>query len=262
MDMHFDVHGDGTGPYLLLVHGFLSSRAQWRPNLEALMKLCTPVTIELLGHGRSASPKEPEAYSVSAYIRRFEALRKELGVEQWFVCGQSFGAGLTIRYALEHPERIIGQIFTNTISALSPLVQGTPQQRAARAQELDSGGRAALEALPFYPRPSRRLAPELWQDLVGDGALISPGAIAETMRTTVPELFVAADLARVAVPTLLVNGAREVAFQPLRDLAERQIRELKIVDLDGGHAVNLDCAVAFNAAVAAFIVDQVKRARN
>jgi len=35
MQLHYDIH-DGTGPYMLMVHGFLSSRAQWGPNLAAL----------------------------------------------------------------------------------------------------------------------------------------------------------------------------------------------------------------------------------
>lgn len=251
--MHFDVHGDGTRPYLLLMHGFLSSRGQWRPNLEALARVSTPVTVELLGHGRSASPAEPDAYAVAAYVRRFEALRERLGAERWFVCGQSFGAGLTIRYALEHPDRVIGQVFTNSISGLSPPMGGGPRERAARAAALEAGGREALQALPFYPRASKRLAREIWQDLVADADLISPSAVAETMRTTVPELSVAAGLRRISVPTLLVNGTREAAFQPLRDRAAREVPGVEIVDVEGGHSINLDQPEAFNAAVAAFI---------
>ena len=61
------------------------------------------------------------------------------------------------------------------------------------------------------------------------------------------------DLGRISVPTLLVNGVRETAFQPLRDLAAREVPGIALVDLDGGHSVNLDQAEAFNAAVAAFI---------
>ena len=46
MQLYYDVH-DGTGPYVLLVHGFLSSRAQWRPNLAALASVMRPVVVEL-----------------------------------------------------------------------------------------------------------------------------------------------------------------------------------------------------------------------
>jgi 2-succinyl-6-hydroxy-2,4-cyclohexadiene-1-carboxylate synthase len=251
--MHFDVHGDGGKPYLLLVHGFLSSRAQWRPNLAALSKVSTPVIVELLGHGRSASPDDPEAYAVEAYVRRFEALRAHLGAERWFVCGQSFGAGLTIRYALEYPARVIGQVFTNSISGLSPDTRGSSQERAARAAALEDGGRDALKALAFYPRPSKRLAPALWEDLVADAELASPGGVAHAIRSTVPGLSVAPDLRRIAVPTLLINGTRETAFQPLRDIAARDIPGLTIVDVEGGHSVNIDRADAFGQAVSDFI---------
>ena len=254
IDLNIDVHGDGSRPYLLLVHGFLSSRAQWRPNLEALAKVCTPVTVELLGHGRSASPVEAEAYTVSAYVRRFEALRESLGAERWFVCGQSFAAGLTIRYALNHPDRMLGQIFTNSMSGLSPSQRGgEPHEREARARALEQGGREALMDLPFYPRPSRRLAREIWEDLVADADLISPGGVAQAMRATVPHLSVAEDLRRIAVPSLLVNGTREAPFQALRDLAARDIPDLEVVDIEGGHSINLDRPDDFNAAVANFI---------
>jgi pimeloyl-ACP methyl ester carboxylesterase len=255
-DMRVDLHGQaGPGrPWLLLVHGFLSSRAQWRPNLAALGAVAAPVTIELLGHGRSDSPAGDEAYTVGAYLSRFEALRRRLGAERWVVCGQSFGAGLTIRYALEHPERVIGQVFTNSVSGLSPPMGGESADREARAAALEAGGRPAVEALPFYPRPSRRLPPAFWEDLVADGELIEPAGIARALRATVPGLSVAADLGRIAVPTLLVNGMREAAFQPLRDLAVREIPGLEVVDVPaGGHSVNLDSAAAFDAAVCAFL---------
>lgn len=253
MDVRIDVHGEGRGPHLLLVHGFLSSRGQWAPNLAALSKVCTPVTLELLGHGRSSAPEDPAAYTVAAYVARFEALRQSLGAARWFVCGQSFGAGLTMRYALEHPDRVIGQVFTKSVSGLSAAPAGAPHERHARAAALEAGGREALKDLAFYPRPSRRLAREIWHEMVDDADLISPAAIAETMRTTVPELSVAKDLGRITVPTLLVNGQREAAFQPLRDLAVREIPGLQVADVEGGHSINLDRAEAFNAAVIGFM---------
>jgi pimeloyl-ACP methyl ester carboxylesterase len=121
------------------------------------------------------------------------------------------------------------------------------------AAALTDGGRQALKALPFYPRASQRLPPALWEDIIADAELASPAGCALAMRITGPGLSVAADLSRVAVPTLLVNGVRETAFQPLRDLAKREIPRLEVVDVEGGgHSVNIDSAAAFNAAVTSF----------
>ena len=138
-----DVH-PGEGPPMLLMHGFLSSRAQWVANLEALAAVCTPVTMELLGHGRSEAPSDPAAYAAATYVRRFETLREMLGADRWLVCGQSFGAGLTLRYALEHPNRVIGQVFTNSLSGVLP-TRGTPEAREAQAADIEARGQAALE---------------------------------------------------------------------------------------------------------------------
>ena len=251
--MHVEVH-EGAGPYLLLVHGICSSRAQWRPNLAGLAGFSRPVVVELLGHGRSPSPAEDAPYTVEAYIARFEAIRESLGVERWALCGQSFGAGLTLNYALAHPARIAGQVFTNSNSALAkrnPAV--SDEMRLARLAGFEDRGRAALEAMPFYPKRSGRLAPDVEAELLADAERISLSGVAQGLRYTAPRLSVIDRFAETAVPTLLVNGRREKSFQPVRDEAARLLPALQIVDLDGGHPVNLDQPEAFNAALRAFL---------
>jgi 2-succinyl-6-hydroxy-2,4-cyclohexadiene-1-carboxylate synthase len=248
--MHVEVSEGRIGPYLMLVHGLCSSRAQWRPNLAALEPFCRPVVVELLGHGRSESPDDPAAYTVAAYIARFEALRTELCAERWAVCGQSFGAGLTLSYALAHPERIVAQAFTNSSSALGPAYPAAGEAaRLERFETFEARGRAALEAMPFYPKRTGRLPAEVGDELVRDAELISLHGVAQGLRYTSPELSVAARFGETRVPTLLVNGRRERRFQPLRDQAEKALPGLKIADLDGGHPVNLDCPEGFVAAV-------------
>lgn len=251
--LHVEIH-PGAGPHLLLVHGICSSRAQWRPNLAALAQCCTPVVAELLGHGRSESPAEPAQYRVEAYIERFEAIRERLGAARWAICGQSFGAGLTLNYALAHPERIRAQIFTNSASALGPSrAQLSEAARDHRIAAWEAQDRSQLEAMAFYPRRTGRLAAEVEDELVRDAERISLGGMARTTTMTVPGLSVADRFGDIRVPTLLVNGRREKSFQPLRDAAAMALADLEIVDLEGGHPVNLDCADGFNAAVADFL---------
>jgi len=251
--LHVEVH-PGAGPPLLLVHGICSSRAQWRPNLAALAGVSTPVVIELLGHGRSKSPADPDAYRIEAYIEQFEVIREGLGAARWAICGQSFGAGLTLNYALAHPDRISAQIFTNSASALGPVRAELSQEaRDHRIAAVEARGRAMLEAMAFYPKRTGRLAAEVEDELVRDAGLISLSGMARTMMVTVPGLSVAERLGDIRVPTLLVSGRREKSFQPLRDKAAKTLPGLEVVDLEGGHPVNLDCADGFNAAAADFL---------
>ena len=85
----------GSGPYLVLLHGFLCSRTQWQPNLDALGAVCRPITVELLGHHLSYAPDDAEPYHPENYVSALERIRETLGVDRWFLFGASLGGGLT-----------------------------------------------------------------------------------------------------------------------------------------------------------------------
>lgn len=246
--------GPAGSPHLLLLHGFLSSRAQWLPNLAGLTTFCRPVVVELLGHGRSPAPSDPAAYTVDSYLAAFEEIRRRIGAEQWFVCGQSFGAGLVVQYALRHPTRVPGLIFTNSLSAMTPKgnVDREAQQQA-RIDAIRAGGREGLESIRIHPRYAKRLPEEAKRALVEDAARISLEGIVHSWQTTSPHLSITDVLAQVPMPALLVNGLWEKKFQPMRAEAIRLLPGLKIVDLDGGHSVNMEAADGFNAAVREFL---------
>jgi len=147
-------------------------------------------------------------------------------------------------------------VFTNSNSALretSATPTPTPEQLADRVIAFEARGRAPLEAMPFYPKRSGRLAPDVEDELVGDAALISVRGMAFGLSYTTPDLSVRERLGEITTPTLLVNGRREKGFQSVRDVAADEIAGLEVVDLEGGHPVNLDCAGGFNAAVVDFL---------
>jgi len=257
---HYDIH-DGTGPYLLMVHGFLSSRAQWQLNLAALSQVARPVVVELWGHGRSPSPDDPKRYHPDAYVDFFDALRQRLGVEQWMVCGQSLGAALTLRYAFTHPSRVLAHVFTNSSAGLADAAWLATRRQSAweQADAIDQEGRAAVERIPVHPRHAKRLPAEVHQALLADTALHTPEGIARTLRYTTPESPVRHRVGENRVPTLLVCGERERRFTDKRKFVEGAMPHLEVVGTPGGHAVNIETADEFNAAVVAFIQRHAQR---
>ena len=82
---------------------------------------------------------------------------------------------------------------------------------------------------------------------------MDPRAFARLSTITGPQLSVTTELHRIACPTLLVNGVWEKTFQPLRDIAVRDIPGCEVADLQAGHAVNLENVAAFNQVVAEFL---------
>ncbi len=250
----YTVH-PGSGPYLGLLHGFLSSARQWTQNLEALATVCTPVTIELWGHGDSPAPDDAPAYGPAGYIAALEQVRADIGADRWFLCGYSIGAGITIRYAHEHPERTIAHVFTNSASGFAD----TAQIEAWQADAEESAGRivergaAAIRRIPVHPRFARRLPDTVREMLIADTAKLKPAGVANTIRHTTPGVSVRDIAADNPRPALLCFGTHEKRFAESRDWAEANMAYLSVVDLDAGHGVNMEDANGFNAAVTDFI---------
>jgi len=254
LQFHHEIHGH-SGPFLLLVHGLLSSRAQWRPNLVALTRHFRPVVVELFGHGRSPSPDDPDAYRPSTYVAGFEALRASLGAEQWLVCGQSLGAALTLRYVLAHPERIPAHVITNSNSAFATpaWAQAVKPGMEALQQRLLAEGRAAMESVPIHPKNARSLPPQAKADLVADCALHDPVGIGFTASVTVPNSPVREQARHNRVPTLMVHGTRERRFREHAAWAAANVPQLEVVPVAAGHAVNLEAATVFDETVAGWL---------
>lgn len=252
--LHVDVH-DGDGPYLLLVHGMLSSRAQWMLNLAAFSQYSRPVVVELWGHGRSPTPEQPHHYTPDAYVAQFERLREELGAERWLICGQSLGASLTLRYVLTHPRRAIAHVFTNTNSALAAPTD--PRRIAYWEEQIErvrEHGREAIDDHPMNPLLNRKLPPELRAALTADISGMTARGYAAMMEHTQPEAPLGHRLGENTVPSLLVVGEREQGFTVLREHAERTMPRLETVGLDANHAVNINQAAGFDAAARDFFL--------
>ena len=246
---------EGNGPHLLLVHGFLSSRSQWLLNLDALAEGCTPVTVELFGHHDSPSPEDPECYTPAYYLRAFEAIREELGADRWFLLGYSMGAGLTLRYALDHPDRVIGHLFTNSTSGLADAQgQAKLKENAANsALRIREGGQAAMLRIPEHPKHGWRLPEPVHKALVEDARSHKPEGVANTISITIPDISQRQRLKENARPACMIWGSKEKRFAQMAEYAIQHMPQLTTEKLDAGHGMNMEDPAGFNEAVLRFL---------
>lgn len=253
-DMDYEcIGGDAGKDHLLLVHGLLSSRNHWAGNVERLSERYNLVVVDLPAHGSSAAPLDSEAWHPDAMVAGLDAIRAHLGVDRWFICGQSFGAGITIRYALSHPARIIAQAFTNARTAFRD--EAEPSEHAARAEriaKLREGGAEALRRERFHPRFARRFPDSLRETLSRDADRIDVAGYIKILEISLPSASLSGRVADCKVPSLLINGRHERIFQPVRHSLETDWPGLEIVDIDGGHSVNIENPEGFDAELLAF----------
>ncbi|MGW6466683.1 alpha/beta fold hydrolase [Streptomyces rubiginosohelvolus] len=95
----------GSGPLVLLVHGFPESWYSWRRQLPALAAAgYRAVAIDVRGYGRSSKPAETDAYRMLDLVEDNAAVVRALGEESAVIVGHDWGSNIASASALLHPE--------------------------------------------------------------------------------------------------------------------------------------------------------------
>jgi haloacetate dehalogenase len=96
----------GSGPPLLLLHGFPETCLMWRNVAPRLADDFTTVCPDLRGQGKSGCPpsdERHEPYSKRAMGREFISVMKALGFHRFAVAGHDRGGRIAYRMALDSP---------------------------------------------------------------------------------------------------------------------------------------------------------------
>lgn len=94
----------GSGPPLLLLHGFPQTHAMWHAVAPALARDFTVVASDLRGYGGSSKPEGTDAYSFRNMARDQIGLMRSLGHGHFHLAGHDRGARVAHRLALDAPE--------------------------------------------------------------------------------------------------------------------------------------------------------------
>lgn len=96
----------GSGPAVLLLHGFPQTRAMWDAVAPRLAEQFTVVTADLRGYGDSSKPDDMTAMSFREMGADQVALMRSLGHESFHLVGHDRGARTAHRMALDSPNAI------------------------------------------------------------------------------------------------------------------------------------------------------------
>lgn len=128
----------GSGSPLICVAGGPGRASEYLETLGGLDAHRRLVILDNRGTGESDEPKDPFTYRRDMLVRDVEMLRRHLGLERVDVLGHSAGAGITMGYAADFPDRI-GKLVLLTPAlrsvGLSPEQSDWDRFLASRADE-------------------------------------------------------------------------------------------------------------------------------
>lgn len=103
------VRTKGSGPPILLLHGFPQTHLMWRGVAPLLARRFTVVCADLRGYGRSGCPPSTDThapYAKRAMAQDMVNVMEQLGFARFSVAGHDRGGRVAYRMALDHPDRV------------------------------------------------------------------------------------------------------------------------------------------------------------
>jgi 2-succinyl-6-hydroxy-2,4-cyclohexadiene-1-carboxylate synthase len=255
------VDGPAAGHPLVLLHGFTGDSTTWEVLLPHLGDGRPVLGVDLVGHGRSAAPDDPAAYTMPATVRAVAAALGRAGVGAAHWLGYSMGGRVALQLALARPDVVRSLVLVGASPGLDD-----PAARRARVAAHEALA-AAIERDGVPAFVDRWMAHPLFATQAGLGAehlararaqrlRNRPHALAHTLRgmgTGAMEPVVER-LAEIEAPVLLAAGALDEKFRALAERMAARLRRAEVVVVPGaGHAVQVEAPAALGAAVRGFL---------
>jgi 2-succinyl-6-hydroxy-2,4-cyclohexadiene-1-carboxylate synthase len=260
---------EGEGPPLLVLHGFTGSSESMQDLAAGLRDSHRVVRLDLVGHGRSAAPRDPAAYTLERCVEQVAAVLDALSTGPVHLVGYSMGGRLALALCAWRPERVRSALLVGASAGIAD-----PAARAARRRD-DEALAARIEreglerfvdhwmALPLFAG-QLRLGAAAWERARAQRLGNRAHGLAHSLRQmgsgAQPPLHDL--LPGVAARVCLVAGAEDAKFVAVaHDLAQRLPRaDVRLVP-GAGHACHLEQPEAFLGVARRFLGEVESAAR-
>ncbi|MDZ4659636.1 MAG: alpha/beta hydrolase [Bythopirellula sp.] len=252
----------GTGPVVVLLHGYPLDSRMWEPQIEALSKSCRVIAPDLRGFGQSSQSSEDatNGVSMSQYAADVAELLAAISVtEPVILCGFSMGGYILWQFLRQFPERVKAIVPCDT-RAIADSAEARQGRLKTAGEVMKSGVEPIITAM--LPKLLSEATRHSRLDIVAALTAImngcSPAAIAASLRGMADRPDVTADLPKITQPALVLVGAEDVISSPdeMRGIAEK-LPDAEFVEIPAaGHMTTLENPAAVNAALLDFIKRQ------
>ncbi len=109
----------GSGPPLILIHGFFFDSYMWHKNIDSLAQYHKVYAFDLWGVGYST--RDPLEHNYPLYTEQLRLFMDALNIQKASLVGQSMGAGTIINFTVSNPERVDKLILVDPAGLPNPL---------------------------------------------------------------------------------------------------------------------------------------------
>jgi len=246
LDVHY--YTAGQGEPLVVIHGGGGDARSWMNNIEELSGKYTVYAPDLPGYG--GSQRLAGDYYIPELSDFIGSFASSLGLERFNLVGHSMGGGVALDYTLKAPQKIKKLVLVSSL-CLGREIAFWVRLLSIRAI-LRSVGMLTISILKGIKWLTERLNPAEFIMPLSLASMTVGGNITTFRQQSV---VLKDRLAEVAVPTLVVWGARDPivpvkhAYQAGKVIPDCQVKVFE----HRGHNVHRDALAEFSSTVTGFL---------
>jgi pimeloyl-ACP methyl ester carboxylesterase len=223
---------EGSGPLVVLQHGFLSSADDWKRVgfVDRLTDAYRVVCIDSLAHGQSDKPTDPSLYALEQRAGDVIAVLDAVGEDRMHLLGYSMGGWIAGGVARHHPQRLASL----TIAGWD-CVNG-PSKIAEMLGVVITGELLVQTARATAPDLIAWVTPDIEQAVITCGNALMAGPIPAD-----------AEIRALDVPILCWNGVADPYHQQMEPFAAANGYQYLATEGDHLGAMMLHAVTAANA---------------
>lgn len=229
-----------------MLHGFMGDHRVFDHLMDDPCKSYNPITIDLLGHGKSSKPIDPARYNENEQINDILNLIQKLTISPLFLFGYSMGGRLALKTSLVSPKIFKGLILESTNCGIMDESERRERQQTDehRAQEIENNFQEFLKKwknLELFqsPLPVNKNLSQNYHKIQKDQ---NPQAMAASLRGFgTGSMPPACDtLPKLDLPVLLLAGSKDAKYQRICNIMLDQLPNAEFSSILAGHRTHLD----------------------
>jgi pimeloyl-ACP methyl ester carboxylesterase len=220
------VSGAEDAPPIVFLHALYATAAVWYPNAGPLSRHYRTFAVDVIGEPNKSRPTRHPA-TPDDFAQWFAEVLDGLGIDRTYLVGNSFGAFLSVYFALQLPQRVRRLVLIGPAATFHQIVPFYvhlfgPKLLSMLLPRLPGLRRLVRHSLEWL-RNGLPLDPA-WGELFYLTLLYGSGA-----NPLFPRVYAPVELGRVTTPTLLLIGDRERIYRPADAIrvAERAMPNLR-----------------------------------
>lgn len=247
---------EGSGPPVVLLHGYPFNRTMWREQAEALSGSFRVIMPDLRGLGETEATVEEEPATMNEMAQDVAALLDQLNIDRAMLCGLSMGGYVAFAFTRRFPLRVRALVLADTRPQAD--TDEARRVREEQARKVLAEGMTAisddllkktLAPATLYARPDiiERVREMILSTKAEGAAAALRGMAARSDQTPF--------LPNIIAPTLIFVGSEDRITPPAdAELMRREIRGSRLEIIPGaGHVSNLERPDEFNRALLEFL---------